>query len=334
MVYRIHFTVEDLARTRVAQPPPLMELSAAVRTLQGRSHPVRFGAWRRSVFAGLKPKARMVLDLIPPGGWAPTFLTSAGQGSPQELLERARSTPRSQIRKDLAHVAEWQPLPSWAHHLADDPELQRQLYDSLDHVCAVLLSPHWQQLAREAAADRDVRMRQVLTGGVEALLASVHPQRVRWNPPVLEFAMLSGFDGDLHLGGRGMLFVPSLFGADGPAVDIDAEPQPVMRYPVSHTRTSDSAPLFVPPAQHARSGCRSPLASLLGQTRAAVLLTIAEHPGCSTKELAALSGIAPPSASEHASVLRAAGLIRTSRHRNTALHSPTPLGTALLDSRQ
>jgi hypothetical protein len=70
----------------------------------------------------------MVLDLIPPGGWAPTFLTSAGVGSPQELLEQARATPRSQIRKDLAHIAEWQPLPPWAHHLADDSNLLRELY--------------------------------------------------------------------------------------------------------------------------------------------------------------------------------------------------------------
>ncbi|OEV18517.1 ArsR family transcriptional regulator, partial [Streptomyces nanshensis] len=77
----------------------------------------------------------------------------------------------------------------------------------------------------------------VLTGGVEALLTAVEPRRVRWNPPVLEFRMVSGYDGDLHLGGRGMLLVPSLF-ADGPAIDIDAEPQPVLRYPLSHSQAS------------------------------------------------------------------------------------------------
>ncbi|WP_306959389.1 winged helix-turn-helix domain-containing protein [Streptomyces afghaniensis] len=72
--------------------------------------------------------------------------------------------------------------------------------------------------------------------------------------------------------------------------------------------------------------------ALLGRTRAAVLHTIAEHPGCTTKELAFHTGIAPASASEHASTLRAAKLITTSRHRNTALHTPTPLGIALLDT--
>ncbi|MFE9391582.1 winged helix-turn-helix domain-containing protein [Streptomyces sp. NPDC006784] len=331
MVYRIHFTVEDLARTRVERPVPLLELSAAMRTLQSRSHPVRFGAWRRSAFAALRPEARMVLDLVPPGGWAPTFLTTAAAGSPEELLERVRSTPRSRVRADLAHVAERQAPPSWARHLAEDGELLRRLCDGLDHVCDVLLSPYWRYLAAAAADDRAVRMRQVLTGGVEALLTTVDPRRVRWNPPVLEFRMVSGYDGDLHLGGRGMLLVPSLF-ADGPAIDVDAEPQPVLRYPLGHSQHCSSTALFVPPVRRppARDH-RSPVDSLLGRTRAAVLRTIAEHPGCTTKELAARSGTAPPSASEHATVLRTAGLIRTVRHRNTALHSPTPLGTALLE---
>ncbi|TQL18160.1 winged helix-turn-helix domain-containing protein [Streptomyces sp. SLBN-134] len=333
MVYRIHFTLEDLARTRVASPPPLMELSAAVRSLQDRSHPLRFGAWRRTAYTSLDPKARMVLDLIPPGGWAPTFLTTADIGGPHELLEQVRAIPRSQIRKDLAHVAQWQPLPPWAHHLAHDSNLLRQLCDSLDHVHAVLLSPHWAHITSEAAADQGKRMRQVLVGGMEHLLASLHPRRIRWNPPVLEIAMQSGFDGDLHLEGRGLLLTPSVFGAEAPAIDIDAKPQPVVRYPIGQ-EASSSLPLFSRPTHPAPPGSRSPVISLLGQTRASVLHTIADHPGSSTKELAVLIGISPPSASEHATTLRTAGLIRTVRDRNTALHSLTPLGLALLNTPQ
>ncbi len=71
---------------------------------------------------------------------------------------------------------------------------------------------------------------------------------------------------------------------------------------------------------------------LLGATRAAVLAAAAEHPGCGTKELAALARISPSSVSEHATVLREAGLLTTFRHRNTALHTSTDLGTALLNS--
>ncbi|WP_234340390.1 winged helix-turn-helix domain-containing protein [Streptomyces sp. TP-A0875] len=331
VVYRIHFTLEDLARTRVAPPAPLMELGAAVRSLQDRSHPVRFGAWRRAAYTRLDPAARMVLDLIPAGGWAPTFLTTADSGGPHELLERVRAVPRSRIREDLAHVAEWRPLPSWAHNLADDSDLLRQLCDGLEHVHAVLLSPHWAQVVSEAAADRTKRMRQVLVGGMEHLLASLHPRRIRWNPPVLEVAMQSGFDGDLHLEGRGLLLIPSVFASEAPAIDIDARPQPVVRYPLGQGDSS-LPPLLTRPPHPAPPGSRSPVVPLLGQTRAAVLHTIADHPGSSTKELAGLLGISPPSASEHATTLRAAGLVRTVRERNTALHSLTPLGLALLNT--
>jgi DNA-binding transcriptional ArsR family regulator len=42
--------------------------------------------------------------------------------------------------------------------------------------------------------------------------------------------------------------------------------------------------------------------------------------------------VTPSAISRHTTVLRQAGLIITRRDRNTALHSLTPLGTALLDS--
>ncbi|WP_225882399.1 winged helix-turn-helix domain-containing protein [Streptomyces aureocirculatus] len=271
----------------------------------------------------------MILDLIPPRGWSPTFLTPADAGTPQEVLERVRATPRSEIREHLAHVAEWHPLPSWANQLPDDSALLRQLFDSLDHVCTVLLIPHWNEITGDTTADQTIRMRHAIKGGMEHLLANLHPQRVRWNAPVLEMATLSGFDGDLHLEGRGLLLAPSVFARESPSIDIDARPQPVLRYPISDQATGpfrcalpDSLP--VPP--------RTALASLLGPTRAAVLQAIAEHPGCTTKQLATLVRITSPSASEHATILRSAGLIHTTRYRNAACHSLTAVGTAFLNA--
>ncbi|MFD5437560.1 hypothetical protein ACFWJ4_36090 [Kitasatospora sp. NPDC127067] len=45
MVYRIHFTAGDLARTRPADPMPLTELMAAARALKSRSHAARLDPW-------------------------------------------------------------------------------------------------------------------------------------------------------------------------------------------------------------------------------------------------------------------------------------------------
>ncbi|MGP3914713.1 hypothetical protein [Nonomuraea sp. 10N515B] len=99
----------------------------------------------------------------------PTFLAHTGLGSPQEMLEQVRSTPRSQIRTSLAFVAERQPLPSWAHHLADDRDVLRQVLIGLEHVYDRLMDPHWPQIASFTAADQGARVRQMTTGGLEVL---------------------------------------------------------------------------------------------------------------------------------------------------------------------
>ena len=70
------------------------------------------------------------------------------------------------------------------------------------------------------------------------------------------------------------------------------------------------------------------LAALVGRNRAAVLRTIAN--GCSTTELADRVGISLAAASQHASVLRDAGLITTQRQGSAVLHLITPLGAELL----
>ncbi|MFF7754987.1 DUF5937 family protein [Streptomyces sp. NPDC007971] len=273
----------------------------------------------------------MVLDLIPPRGWVPDFITPSGPGTPQELLERVRATTRAKAGADLQRVAEHRSLPSWTRRLADDPEALRLVADSLQHVYDCLLDPHWRRITAVTTADSASRARHVLRDGMEGVLARVNPRRVRWNPPVLEVLMASGTNGDLHLEGRGLLLVSSVFGVDAPVIDPDAEPQPFLTYPVGAAHGSSGA-LFPGTVLSPHSPAARSLASLLGPTRAAVLTAVANHPGCSTKELAAAVGIAPASASEHATTLRAAGLLHTVRHGTAAAHSTTDAAQILLQA--
>lgn len=331
MVYRIHFTAEDLARTRVAAAPlPSVELDIAVRMVQERSHPVRFGAWRQQALRRLRPQARMVLDLIRPMGASPDFLGATQTDSPEEFLQQVRSTPSSQVQRDLARIAEHRALPAWARRLGDDKELLEQLWDTWEHVYAQLVGSYWPHIVECVAAERAERMREVLEGGIARLFAGLNPQRIRWEAPVLHITMASGLDADLRLEGRGLLLVPSVFGCEAPVINPDAQPQPTLTYPAN----SDQRPFLPTATPHARTSHNpaASLATLLGRTRAAVLVAIAEQPGCTTRELATTVGVAPASASEHATVLRTAGLIDTIRLKNMALHSPTSTGLALLDS--
>lgn len=331
MVYRIHFTSQDLARTTVAEAPmPLKELGFALRVLRDRSQRARLDGWRRrSTATPPSAGARMVLSLVPAVGYSPTYLGPATTGPPGEALDQVRATPRSEVRAQMAELASLQPVPSWARRLADDPVVYRRLSDGLGDLYDTLVGPYWTRITDVFTADRCVRMRQLLTGGVESLLSQANPRWMRWVPPVLEIRMPNGAEHDLYLEGRGVCLVPTVF-ADRTLVDNEAVPRPTVCYPASAEQPLRALTIFG--AERAAPERTDALAALLGQTRASVLSVIAGHPGCSTKELAALAGIAPASASEHASVLRGAGLVQTVRHRNSVVHSATSLGIALLDA--
>lgn len=329
---RIHFTADDLARTRVAEGPrPMLELDVALRVLQESVHRARFDAWRRESLARLAPRNRLAFDVVPPTGWSLDFLLPVEPGGVQELWEKVRATPAGRVRE---HVGQWagrvQRIPAWTGRLADDPRFLRELVDVFEDTYEQLVAPYWPRIERLADVDRARRMRHLTEGGVERLLQRLHPRRVRWNPPVLELTMASGHDGDLRLEGRGLLLVPTLFGSAYPVFD-DAGPQPWVSFPVGDDRPPWS-PLPATVTAGALSAAPRSLAALLGRTRATVLCAIAEHPGLTTSRLAARAGISPASASEHATVLRSAGLVGTARDRNAVLHTPTAAGIALLNA--
>jgi DNA-binding transcriptional ArsR family regulator len=96
---------------------------------------------------------------------------------------------------------------------------------------------------------------------------------------------------------------------------LDPAMPPVLIYPIEHT------PQTLPK--------RNGLTPLLGQTRAAVLHAIGTS--CTTTELARRVGVSPPSASEHATVLREAGLLSSRREGNRIVHRLTRLGLTLLN---
>ncbi|MFP3992794.1 winged helix-turn-helix domain-containing protein [Streptomyces sp. E11-3] len=331
MTLRIHFTAQDLARTRIAHDPrPLVELAIAVRLLQERSHPARFGTWRRTALSRLSPNTRMLFPLIPATGWSVDFLTPADPGHPDTLLDKVRATPTRQIREDLNLWAAHQTsVPAWTRELDEDRGLQRQLVDTVEHAHREIIRPYWPEIVSLAAADHALRMRQLAEGGMDRVLSGLNPPRIRWRHPTLELKMASGMSGDIKLEGRGLLLIPSLFGSDCSTINDAAEPQPWVTYPI---RTDDRPVLSAMATAAALTTVPRSLSALLGRTRATVLCVITDRPGCTTTELAEHAGISPASASEHATVLRSANLITTARHRNTALHAPTPAGTALLNS--
>lgn len=329
---RIHFTGDDLARTRVAGgPDPVWESILSLHQLQGRSRDPIGAGWRREVTGTLRRERlitplRLLLALNPPRGYFPDFLTPAGSRYGFEAgLEEIRATPVAMLRRDIGVLAAQSPLPRSATGLAHgEPAAMRDLTHSMTRYREVAVDPYWTRMLAAVEADRRRRARAVLHGGVEGLLDSYRPQ-LRWissgGSGVLEVPGYP-FSRELELHGRGLLLVPSFFCNSVPVALLDPELPPVLVYPVDRLGGAGERP---PPGQRPDA-----LAALLGRTRAAVLAVVGD--GCSTGELARRLAISPAAASQHATVLRNAGLLSTQRDRNTVLHSLTPLGQAILEA--
>lgn len=323
---RVHFTAEDLGRVRLApRSDALWETALSLHQL-ARPH-FYFSAWTRRARSavardGMGTEVRLLSSLVPPTGYFPDFLTPAAAGTVTDLetgIDAVLSTGRRRLRTDIAHLAGEVARPAAC---LDDiargraPALRR-LGTALRRYHHAVLTPHDTESATRVAADRDHRARRVLKYGSEALLAHLGPA-LRWRPPVLEADY--PVERDLHLGGRGLTVIPSLFAIDMPVTLADTGLQPVLVYPVARD------PLWLPGTAASRTA--TALADLLGSTRAAALCHL--DTAHTTTSLAARLATSASTASRHAAALRRAGLVTTERTGSHVLHARTLLGTALV----
>ncbi|TDD80748.1 transcriptional regulator [Actinomadura darangshiensis] len=322
----IHFTAEDLGRTRLATgPEPMWEMLLSLHKLTDNEGRVVFDGWRRRVRTvdrtGLPMSARWLPLLAPPVGYSPDFLTPARQaGDLGTGLDLVLATPRRRLRHDLTTLAAQQPLRGPVAELADGSKgALHQLGRALRDYHAHALAPFWDRIRTDVHADLTTRGKTFLHSGIEAVLTGLHPG-ARWNPPVLELPYSR--DHHIHLDGRGVRLLPSFFCWGRPFTFHDPVLPPVIAYPIEH----DLA--WTAPRSPRDPG--RPLAALLGRTRTAVLTTVAAGGGCTTTELARRTGISLASASQHTGVLRDAGLITTVRRGGHVVHSLRPAGAALI----
>lgn len=321
---RVHFTGEDLGRTRIAPgPDPLWESVLSTTLLGNRDGHAVFGLWRtrtRTLLRRLPPShVQLLRCLAPARSDFPDFLTpSEGLQGLEAGIEAVLATPVRRLRNDLTVLPT---PPAWIHPLADgDRTTLTILSEALRAYQHVAVTPYWPQIRALVDADRAVRAQALLEGGTEGLLHSLRPT-MRWIPPILEADY--PVERDIHLDGRGLLLIPSVFCWRSPVTLIDTALTPTLVYPVSRG-----------PGWWAARGNRQPadraLASVLGANRALTLRMVEE--GCTTGELARRTGCGASTASRNATALREAGLIASLRKANTVTHVLTPLGAALLSA--
>lgn len=300
-------------------PDALWETILSFHRLRDRRASAVFGKWRNETRPRLSGEVRLLSAVVPQRGYFPDFLTPS-QESAEPLgldagMEAVRATPPERLRAEIALLGD----PGARRAARLDPlreggtEPLARLVAALRDYHRAAVEPYWPHIRSAVEADRAIRGRALLDGGTDELLASLPPV-IRWRAPVLEADY--PVDRDLRLDGRGLLLQPSYFCRGAPVVLRDPLLPPVLVYPVAHR----AAPAFADPGPS--------LGRLLGQTRSTVLRAIGD--GCTTSELARRAGVSLASASQHACVLREAGLVHTLRHGSSVQHTLTPLGGSLL----
>ncbi|HEX2773575.1 MAG TPA: helix-turn-helix domain-containing protein [Micromonosporaceae bacterium] len=328
------FSGDDIARVRLAPAAdPIWELILSLHLLQQEDRSI--AGWRSATAGRLRRAAsgnrlRLLLALNPPRGYFPDFLTPyASLSGFSSGINAIRSTPAALLQRDLTLLAEDHVLPSSAAALArGDAAAVRHLTDSMELYQRLAITPYWTRIQAAVEADRAQRARALLDGGVDALLSSLRPA-VKWDGGRLEVPEYPA-DREVDLAGRGLVLVPSFFCCRVPVALADPALPQVLVYPVDRLGGLASGPALSPAwSAETREAGREALAALLGRTRAAVLEAIDD--GCSTGEVARRLMISAAAASQHATVLRNAGLLVSRRDRNTVVHTLTPLGRALLN---
>lgn len=329
MALRIWFTAEDLARTRVATPDPFAETVFSVVPLRYGRHLL---GWRNRTRPRISAELRPLLGILPGPGVLLDLMAVVGRSdSVEESIERLQRAPRHVLADEIDFFAQAaggvpRPLRPLLH---DDLRTRQDLGGRLRAYHDVAIGPHWPRLRAHLEGERARAGRQMLDNGVDGLLAGLRSDRLRWSPPVLE--VLSTVQPepesgpDHHLGGRGLLLAPSVFFWPEPVLfrDLTEREPDTLVYPAAPDLAGTA--FWSGPAERG-------VAALLGATRAAVL-TAAAGGGASTTELARRAGVSLSSASEHATVLREAGLLRTERSGSAVRHTLTELGDRLLHQR-
>ncbi|MGW9193352.1 winged helix-turn-helix domain-containing protein [Micromonospora chersina] len=261
---------------------------------------------------------RPYLDLCRRPDWFPDFLTPPGLGSDLAgALAEVGRTPTEVLAAELRPRIEAGDLPARVAPLAaGDPEARRLLREAMVAFHAVAVGPYWRTVVAAVHADRAVRGRALVDAGIDRVLRDLSPH-LRFTPTgrsyELSYECAFGAGVVLTPDGRGVTLVPSYFVPQPVVLDDPTGPM-VLAYPIRPTR------------RELTTG--TPLADLLGRTRAAVLTAAADTP--TTSQLARVVGVSVASASQHAATLRAAGLVTSHRTGPAVRHALTPLGEQLL----
>ncbi|GAA1614576.1 ArsR/SmtB family transcription factor [Catellatospora bangladeshensis] len=321
MAVRISLAGLELARVRFAVSPAYETVMALAAIQRPGVHAVHLPwvSWARPRLPDT-PGLRLLLDLTGDDRAKPGFLipppdtrlpTLAGE------LRRIRAVAPARVREELTTLTVH---TSRTRRLADHPSAGlRELAEAIACCHRELIAPHWTRMVRLLEADITHRAGLLAAGGLERLFTDLHDEVLFDGGELVVHRTRPPLDAEpVSLHGNGLVLCPSVF--CWPRVTAATRPVAAgtLRYPARGVVTLWERPAPVSDA----------LATLLGRTRAQILVSLAQP--ATTADLAGRLDVTAGAVSQHLGVLRACGLVSTSRSGRTVLHLRTDRGDHLL----
>ncbi|MEV0178512.1 DUF5937 family protein [Streptomyces sp. NPDC050625] len=322
MPSRLYFEDGDFLRCRFAVSP-LWETQDAVRTLKRPDRHGYHAPWLRRIRrAGAGLDLTPLWLLMPRRGHSPDWLGPPPLGPAatfEEEIAAVRAADPEAARADTARSLADTPgaleSPYGRAWLADPERMVRELADAMEQAWHVLVEPDWPRLRALLEADVAFHSRRLAEVGLGGLLPELS-RRFGWHAGTL--TVESGGEYERHLGGQGLVLMPSVFSWPDVVTGFEPPWQPALVYPARGI-----GGLWSEPADRAPDT----LVRLLGRGRAAVLTALDEP--STTTALAHRLGLAASSVSAHLTVLRDSGLLTSRRYGHQVLYERTPLGIML-----
>ena len=323
---RIVIGPADMAACRYAISP-LIETMSALRLVAGQKRAGPLGP----LIGRLRPRYERLRGDEPVGtlvalfrlnGYNADFIqpppTGVGLTFAEELAAM-RATPLDRAREEIArNLVGHRTPPAYARRILEAPDVVDRLAGGIEAVWTALLEPEWPRL--RALLERDVIQRagRLSAYGWAAALRDLDP-RLRWRASgqtgTIEVRVRD--EGEYSLGGRGLLFVPTVF---APLIAYVEPPWPyAILYPARGV-----AEMFGAPDRQCPDDA---LQRLIGGSRAAVLLALAVP--ATTSQLVAQLGLSLGTVGDHLATLHAAGLLTRTRVGRSVRYERTAIGDAL-----
>ena len=297
---------------------PLCEMGLSLRALTepGR-YPLQSAWLARTASARAGADTAVLLALIDERLWTPDFLNPRPSSPltrlPDELADLGRRDPRvvlGQLENLHGRVPQ--------QFRGDPAAALRLIVTALADYWERAFAPHWPRMRSILQADIVHRGRRVAQSGLAAMLNELAPE-LSFADNVVSVKNREVDTRVVAAEGRGLTLVPTMF-ANRASVPSELAEPPLILYSArgQGVMWQTENPVTV-----------AAVAALLGRTRTALLLALAE-PASST-ELGLRFGVTASAVNQHLRALRDGGLVTSTRYGHSMLYFRSELGAALID---